>query len=130
MRDPDDIQAYEARQQRLVEGILDSIHAYTREDSRYRETFGKAAVSLLEILTFRVNYVPNSQAVRHIIEDLIKNPVDEFLDAEHKSNGNKRRVEYHYLLFKVFEKVLESVSSGILGAYHAEELKRDYSRTK
>jgi hypothetical protein len=124
MRDLDKIQAYEAKQQRLVEDIINSLHLATQEHKNYREVFGTLAVTLLQDLTNK-SFTTKDRLVRKMALDLVDEPIKVFLEPKWKEPGKNGPyfAEREYLRLKVFEKVMVSVSSGIISAHQTEELK-------
>lgn len=123
MRDPDAMMEHEAKQQRLVEGILDTLHRKTRNTSDYRRHFLELGKILLEQIE---KWIYHNRPIRadvnspewHMARYDICEPIIGFTQS---------KAEREYLLMKVFERVMDSVSSGIVGAYQAEELKRNYA---
>ncbi len=132
MRDLDTIQAYEAKQQRLVEGIVRSLYEATLEHKDYRKVFGKLTIHLLETINGKRTHSTTDQLV-HKLGSQVFDPIEKFLNKEvgevfDRSEEEDRLyfAERKYLHLKVFEKVFGSVSSGIIGAYQAEEIEKDY----
>lgn len=125
MRDPDAVQAYEAKQQRLVEMILQIINAHTRDNEKYREIFGKIAACLFQDLTDK-RWHTKDKAVRAMCLE-IWDIIMKFTNEEHGDNYSLKQAERKYLQLKVFEKVFASVSTGIVGEYQSRELAKEYA---
>lgn len=116
MRDLDSIQEHEAKQQRLVEGIVQSLHAATRDDENYRQTFaGLAQQMLVALRKGRIVQGTPGMHPRSKWENLIAAPICAFTKEHH---------EQRLLLVKVFEKVFASYASGVYGEYHRLELEK------
>lgn len=128
MRDPDAIMAYEAKQQQLVREIVDTFHQAVEDN--YREIFGTIAVTLLQSLTNK-RLMSSNKLVQRLYTEACDR-ISTFLDAEvgkpsaSRNNSKLWFAERQYLKLKIFEKVMQSFSSGIVGEYHTQEMSRDY----
>ena len=122
MRDIDELQAYEYKQQLLVEGIVNGLYRETRDDENYRYIFGSLAERMLKDMTMNAGISPNER-IKKLYEENIWKPIRQFVE-EQQGRGDKPRhiIERLYLELKVFEKVFSSVSSGIVSSYHRHQL--------
>lgn len=119
MSDPDEVMAYEAEQQRLVEGIMRSLDDATDEDDDYIATFKLLAKDLLEDLCGNsLNTTYPSRTVKFVIE-LINRPIMGFIGRD---KLEARFAEFQYLQVQVFEKVVDAIASRITSEYQKLEL--------
>ena len=110
MRDLDQIQNYEARQQRLVENIVNSLHEATRDETNYQKRFGRIAIVVLETLhASELRYLEDTP----IAMRLIVRPIHSF------TNRDEERA---YLLGKVLELLVGTVTSALVHADQRSEL--------
>lgn len=113
MRDPDAVMAYEARQQRVVDGIVSELHELTRDDDDYVTAFRKIACEILELLAAErledgVEYNARNSCILPPIFKL--------------TEGQDNEVERKFLLLMVLDRILNSIRSRVTHDYLRREL--------
>lgn len=114
----DELQEHEAKQQRLVEEILRSLHDKTRDNGEYRAFFHRLAIAALTTLQYPE---PRQTGMQTDLEKFVWRPIEAFTH-----DAAERRL----LLLKVLEKLMESVRSSVIGDYNRQEYEKRYARTR
>ncbi len=112
MRDLDKIQEHEFRQQELIEGIVRSLHEWSRDSGDYRRQFLEICQQLLVDLHEQLyckNGTLTENPTRKLAWKFVSMPICTFTNVQE---------ERLYLLTRAFEKIFASVSSGTAGAYN------------
>jgi hypothetical protein len=117
MRDPDKVMAYEAKQQRLVEDIMRSLHDEVEDD--YIPIFQRLAKDLFASLcgdSLNTTY-PSPTAV--MVITLVNRPI---MDSVGRDKVGARFAEVRHLQRMVFDKVYGAIASRITMDYQRLEL--------
>lgn len=116
MRDTDEIMAYEARQQELVEGIVRSLYhaADAIENNDYLVIFRPLAKDLLGAISGEHLNVTHPSRTEEMAIELVNRPIIRFIGAERLE---ARFAEFRYLQMKVFEKVWAASAARITSEY-------------
>lgn len=119
MRDPDALMEHEAKQQRIVEGIISALHEETSGNDNYVKVFRQLASDILIHLGISKQYRVATHS-EELLTKIVFPPINSF------TAGQEDSVEWHQLLLKVLDKVLDSIRARVTSDYHRREIECNF----